>query len=906
MKNTGTLIRWMILLAVLAAFACPAAAETVTLPSGLERIEEEAFAGCESLEGVLVVPLGVDVDATAFSGTAGLDIVRGVAVVGDDGTPWNGTLNHDVWSAVSPYCEARGISCLYTTDAESAIRAGYNIVITVGFLASDPVASLQTAYPDVRFICLDAAVENRQDNVYAVQYSCAQAGFMAGYAAVQRGYRFLGFMGGIDVPDVVSYGEGFVRGANQAAVELDVENQVYVAYTYTGTFAPGDSVYQTAASWYEGGVEIIFSAGGDQAASVNAAAAAADRYMIGVDTDQSVNLDRVLFSAAKNLGFTATEALADIMAGRWSDIAGTGPTLGLVSNTPADNHVCLMPVSEMDADVISRLRSGAYVPSGAYQIRKTDGPIEGMFRRLAVVGSEENPASGTFDAGVWSQVSSFCTENGIEATYTTDVEDALSCHNEVVIAVGFGFADAVSELQDNYPDVRFICLDTDVENRQSNVYTVTYNCYQGGFMAGYAAVMKGYHNLGFMGAMAIPDIVDYGEGFIRGANQAALELDETDRVTVRRVYTGTFAPDNDVYQTAASWYEGGTEIIFCCGGGMCSAVIDAAEDHDGLMIGVDTDQAYLGSRVVTSTIKNMGFTAVDALRRILDGGWDSLGGTSACLGVVSDAPDSNHVCLSPGTQFGYNFTYSAYSNMVARLHGGIYPSGAIRIQVMDAEGEMTVSTSEEMNHLTSPCIGLIRIVPEELVVLGKALDLEGELRVETGNNFFNSLLIPENGSLTLSDGAILGTYSGWSEAFGGFALAQVWLDGGTLDASHGIITQGSTIFYNGGILLLTPENKTAADITGGARTEADLRAFAADSRFDQLMIQGDMTLTQDLTLPVDTRINDNTTVVIGSGCTLTIPDGVTLTVAEGCTLEVNGGAIIGTVQVEGGTYIPGE
>ncbi len=31
MKSTGTLIRWMILLAVLAAFACPAAAETMIM-----------------------------------------------------------------------------------------------------------------------------------------------------------------------------------------------------------------------------------------------------------------------------------------------------------------------------------------------------------------------------------------------------------------------------------------------------------------------------------------------------------------------------------------------------------------------------------------------------------------------------------------------------------------------------------------------------------------------------------------------------------------------------------------------------------------------------------------------------------------------------------------------------------
>ena len=594
MKNWRNMIRLTALMVAVIVLGASAAAETVSLPAQLERIEEQAFADCESLEGVLIVPLGVDVDETAFSGSS-LDIVRGVAVVGDASEPTAGTLNGDVWSAVSPYCQSKGLPCRYTTDAAGAISDGYDIVITVGFMADDPMASLHSAHPNVRFICLDSDETNLGTNVYTVSYNCGQAGFMAGYAAVKMGYESLGFMGGMAVPDVVSYGQGFMQGANQAAVEKGNVGRVTLAYTYTGVFWPTPEVYQTAADWYDAGVEIIFCAGGNQATSVNDAAADKGGKMIGVDANERALLSTVQYSAIKNLGFTATDALGQILAGQWSAIAGTHATKGLVSNTPANNHVGLAPASPYDAEVIARLRNHTY-PSGDIQINVTDEPT--------------------------------------------------------------------------------------------------------------------------------------------------------------------------------------------------------------------------------------------------------------------------------------------------------------------APAQITIATSAELSGLGTPLTGVIHIVPTELVVLDEEVVLEGELRVETGDNFFNSLSIENTGSLTLADGATLGTYNGFNAT--GFALAQVWVNGGELDASHGTIAPGSTLFVSGGTFTLSAAAAEAFDVTGGAATEALLRQYAADDRFDGLMIQGSMALTQDLTLPVNTRINDNAAVTVGAGCTLTIPDGVTLTVGGGCSLTIDGGTIVGNVQVEdGGTYTPG-
>lgn len=667
-----------ILVAVLTlcVFTC-AAGETLSLPADLQRVEEEAFANCENLKGVLVVPLDAELDPTAFTGAGDLDIIRGVAVVGDEDTPWDGSLSADVRTAVSSFCENRGISFTYTTDAAAAVSAGYNIVITAGFQASGAVEELQFSCPDVRFICLDTSVENRGDNVYAVTYDCFQAGFMAGYAAVMEGYRSLGFMGGMQFGDVVDYGQGFVSGANQAAVNEGITDEVSVAYTYTGVFSPEDSVYETASAWYNSGVEIIFSAGGDQGVRVNQAALERNRKMIGVDTDQRSIYDTVRFSAVKRLGYTAVDALSRILAGGWAGLAGRQVNLGLVNAAPAENYVGLAPVSSWDASTVSALMSGTW-PSGEIQITVYEpGPA---VRCVGVVLSELIPDEGTMDYDVMNAVSDFCLAKGIDVDFSTSVRGALNEGCDVVITVGFGFTEDVHDLQYDYEGVRFICLDTEIEDPYYNVYSVTYDCYRAGFMAGYAAVKMGYRSLGFLGGVAVPEVVNYGQGFVRGASQAAVELGIQENVSVVYGYANTFAPDDIAYDMADGWYENGTEIIFSCGGSICEKVIQAANENGKKMIGVDTDQSGLGTAVVTSAVKNVGFTVVDALTRVLNGEWDGMGGRSRRLGVVSETPADNHVCLG-GTRFNASFTAADYAALVGKLLRREYPFGDVLITV---------------------------------------------------------------------------------------------------------------------------------------------------------------------------------------------------------------------------------
>ena len=128
-----------------------------------------------------------------------------------------------------------------------------------------------------------------------------------------EGYTNIGFMGGMEVPAVQRYGFGYVIGANDAAKVKYAENSAYtlkISYGYTGGFIANDNVFTNADNWYSSGVETIFACGGKLYQSVvQALGSHADATMIGVDTDQALDHERIITSAMKELHRSVYETL---------------------------------------------------------------------------------------------------------------------------------------------------------------------------------------------------------------------------------------------------------------------------------------------------------------------------------------------------------------------------------------------------------------------------------------------------------------------------------------------------------------------------------------------------------------------------------------------------------------------
>lgn len=287
----------------------------------------------------------------------------------------------------------------------------------------------------------------------------------------------------------------------------------------------------------------------------------------------------------------------------------------------------------------------------------------------------------SFNQGTWEGVKKFAEDNdiphmyfrpnaGTQADYEEAIDLVVANGANVVVTPGFLFETAIYTKQTQYPDVRFILIDGTPHTPDystfltaDNTTCILFHEEQSGFLAGYAAVADGYTNLGFMGGMEVPAVQRFGIGYIAGVYYAAEALGKTVTFDANRYeYLGNFNNDPAHTTKANSWYAGGVEVIFAAAGGAGQAVMAAAENSSAKVIGVDVDQAFLSTSVISSAMKDLSAAVIQELTAIIidDNG---NGGEVLNKGAVEEA-----IGLPLGDSFKFDtFTEAQYETLFALL-----------------------------------------------------------------------------------------------------------------------------------------------------------------------------------------------------------------------------------------------
>ena len=328
-----------------------------------------------------------DVVSTENNVEVEADADYAVAMITDYGDITDQSFNQTTYEACKAFCEANGVDFKYFKPAadstadrvasvELAIDEGYNVIVMPGYAFGGTIAEISGDYPEVKFFALDVAAGDllesavaaagesydynpanwdlnkyvHMDNVYCAIYQEELSGYMAGYAAVKLGYQKLGFLGGMAVPAVVRFGYGFVQGADAAAAELGTP--VEIKYAYGNQFYGDADITAAMDTWYGAGTEVVFACGGGIFTSAAEAAVKVGGKVIGVDTDQSANINGAygegltVTSAMKGLYPTTVDTLTDvILNGNWANYAGNISTLGLVSGTDVEANYVQIPTA---------------------------------------------------------------------------------------------------------------------------------------------------------------------------------------------------------------------------------------------------------------------------------------------------------------------------------------------------------------------------------------------------------------------------------------------------------------------------------------------------------------------------------------------------------------------------------
>ena len=346
--------------------------------------------------------------------------------------------------------------------------------------------------------------------------------------------------------------------------------------------------------------------------------------------------------------------------------------------------------------------------NGTYDTDK-DTDVTDVAYKVAMITDYGDITDQSFNQTTYEACKAFAEANGVDFQYfkpagdnTADrvamIESAVDQGYNVIVMPGYAFGAAIAETAPKFSDVKFIALDVAAGDLgegfevPANLYCAVYQEELCGYMAGYAAVKLGYKNLGFLGGMAVPAVQRYGYGFVQGVDAAAAELKLTD-VKVNYAYGNQFFGDADITAAMDTWYAGGTQVVFACGGGIYTSAVDAAKKVEGAkVIGVDVDQAAVIANyaagegadaatvegykalTVTSAMKGLYPATFDTLTDVIvNGNWEKYSGKIDTLGLASaDDPAANYVQIPmESTQWADGkFTQDDYKALVKAMFDG--------------------------------------------------------------------------------------------------------------------------------------------------------------------------------------------------------------------------------------------
>lgn len=224
-------------------------------------------------------------------------------------------------------------------------------------------------------------------------------------------------------------------------------------------------------------------------------------------------------------------------------------------------------------------------------------PMSGERFPIAMIVNGERLRDYGINLACWGGIQTYGEEYGIyyqfykakeatEKAYMNSIAEAVKAEAEMIVLPGSDFRDLAVTAATKYVDIHFILVDnttsppTERDPLPANVYAISFAEEEAGFLAGYAIVSEGFRELGFIGGPPDEGTMNYGYGFLQGAEYAANI--KRQKVTVRYLYTGLSGRSSAAEMLARTWYEDGCEVIFASDPLMARSVIRAAKECDGL------------------------------------------------------------------------------------------------------------------------------------------------------------------------------------------------------------------------------------------------------------------------------------------------------------------------------------
>jgi basic membrane protein A and related proteins len=283
----------------------------------------------------------------------------------------------------------------------------------------------------------------------------------------------------------------------------------------------------------------------------------------------------------------------------------------------------------------------------------TGGLNDRSFNHLAYVGLQR--------AGRELGVKTRVVQAQSPADYIPNLSALARQGYDLVIGVGFTEIQAMEAVAKQFPKSHFAIVDVANadEGGLKNVEGLLFKEQEAGYLAGYAAGLaakqRGGKVVSSVGGMKQPPVDRYIAGYQAGAKAAF------PGVSTVNGYSQDFENQARCKEVALNQIAQGSVVVFQVAGGCGLGALDAAKEKGVWGVGVDADQGYLGSYVLTSALKRVDTSVFDSIKSARAG--DFKGGTDAVYGI-----DVNGVGIgkfSPKTPAGLEQKVVAVKQQIA-------------------------------------------------------------------------------------------------------------------------------------------------------------------------------------------------------------------------------------------------
>jgi basic membrane protein A and related proteins len=244
----------------------------------------------------------------------------------------------------------------YADNIEQLVQQDCDEITTVGFLLADATLAAAKSNPKIDFAIVDSAIGGAPANLKGLVYATEQPAYLAGYlAAGMSKSGVVGTFGGLNIPPVTTYMDGFRQGVEKYNDDSD-KNVRLLGWdgkdgSFTENFDDKTKGQSIGEQMITQGADILFPVAGTAGLGGLQAVKEAGGKGIWVDTDGYNSTeygDILLTSVVKGLDVSVAAAIKASVDGSFNN--------ELYRGTLQNGGAALAPFHDLEAEIPQQLK----------------------------------------------------------------------------------------------------------------------------------------------------------------------------------------------------------------------------------------------------------------------------------------------------------------------------------------------------------------------------------------------------------------------------------------------------------------------------------------------------------------------------------------------------------------------